>query len=156
MTHFNVVLLDQRGTGKSSPVTAQSLAKLGGPENQTGYLQHFRLRAMHTRDSHAPSTANYAGLLSTHAIVLERRADNIVKDSEIIRSVLIGPDEQWSILGQSFGGFCCLRYLSTAPQSEQLTARILSTDTASRALDNPFFDAHSHFEPHLQASVRCS
>jgi hypothetical protein len=25
---------------------------------------------------------------------------------------------RWTILGQSFGGFCCLTYLSIAPQGE--------------------------------------
>ena len=44
------------------------------------------------------------------------RADNIVRDAEAIRKQLIG-DKQWSILGQSFGGFCALRYLSAAPEA---------------------------------------
>ena len=39
------------------------------------------------------------------------RADNIVKDAEFIRNEMIG-DKPWSILGQSFGGFCALNYLS--------------------------------------------
>jgi pimeloyl-ACP methyl ester carboxylesterase len=39
------------------------------------------------------------------------RADNIVKDAEYIRNKMIG-DKPWSILGQSFGGFCALNYLS--------------------------------------------
>ena len=39
------------------------------------------------------------------------RADNIVKDAEFIRNKMIG-DKPWSILGQSFGGFCALNYLS--------------------------------------------
>ena len=36
-------------------------------------------------------------------------------DAEAIREQLIG-DQSWSIIGQSFGGFCVLRYLSAAPQ----------------------------------------
>ncbi len=39
------------------------------------------------------------------------RADNIVNDAEFIRNKMIG-DKPWSILGQSFGGFCALNYLS--------------------------------------------
>jgi len=39
---YRVLLLDQRGTGKSSPVTFQSLAHLKGPKTQAGYLRHFR------------------------------------------------------------------------------------------------------------------
>ena len=80
---FRVLLLDQRGTGASTPITAQTLRHLT-PEAQAEYLQHFR-------------------------------ADNIVRDAEAIRKTLIG-DKPWSILGQSFGGFCAMNYLSTAPE----------------------------------------
>ncbi len=38
-------------------------------------------------------------------------ADNNVNDAEFIRNKMIG-DKPWSILGQSFGGFCALNYLS--------------------------------------------
>ena len=40
------------------------------------------------------------------------RADAIVADCELLRAAL-GVD-RWSVLGQSFGGFCALSYLSTA------------------------------------------
>ncbi|WP_157617557.1 alpha/beta fold hydrolase [Vibrio mexicanus] len=50
------------------------------------------------------------------------RADNIVRDAEFIREKL-GVDK-WSILGQSFGGFCSLTYLSLFPQS--LTASYIT------------------------------
>jgi pimeloyl-ACP methyl ester carboxylesterase len=43
------------------------------------------------------------------------RADNIVRDAELIRAELAGPDARWSVLGQSFGGFCVTHYLSAAP-----------------------------------------
>ena len=43
------------------------------------------------------------------------RADSIVADCELIREAL-GVD-RWSVLGQSFGGFCALSYLSTAAGS---------------------------------------
>jgi pimeloyl-ACP methyl ester carboxylesterase len=76
------VLLDQRGTGASSPVNRQSLAGLAATEQAT-YLRHFR-------------------------------ADAIVRDAELLRSQLIG-ERSWSVLGQSFGGFCALTYLSLAP-----------------------------------------
>jgi pimeloyl-ACP methyl ester carboxylesterase len=42
------------------------------------------------------------------------RADSIVRDSELIRREL--EVDRWSILGQSFGGFCTLTYLSIAPE----------------------------------------
>ena len=44
------------------------------------------------------------------------RADSIIKDAEWIRKELIGPEKKWSILGQSFGGFCAVHYLSAAPE----------------------------------------
>ncbi|WJG23288.1 alpha/beta fold hydrolase [Vibrio furnissii] len=43
------------------------------------------------------------------------RADNIVRDAEFIRQQW-GID-RWAILGQSFGGFCSLTYLSLFPNS---------------------------------------
>ncbi|WP_318442923.1 alpha/beta fold hydrolase [Photobacterium leiognathi] len=83
LTKYRVLLLDQRGTGKSTPITHQTLA-MKTPEQQAEYLSHFR-------------------------------ADNIVRDAEFIREAL--GIKQWSILGQSFGGFCSLHYLSFYPQS---------------------------------------
>ena len=77
---FRVLMLDQRGTGRSTPVgTLPGLS----PAEQAEYLTHFR-------------------------------ADSIVRDAELIRAEL-GVD-RWSILGQSFGGFCVMTYLSLAPE----------------------------------------
>src|SRR6266568_5268158 len=42
------------------------------------------------------------------------RADSIVADAESIRRRLTG-GAPWSVLGQSFGGFCAVTYLSQAP-----------------------------------------
>jgi pimeloyl-ACP methyl ester carboxylesterase len=78
---YRVLMLDQRGTGRSSPVG--SLPGLGADE-QADRLALFR-------------------------------ADAIVADAELLREHL-GVD-RWSILGQSFGGFCALHYLSVAPGS---------------------------------------
>ena len=80
---YRVLLLDQRGTGRSSRITARSLAALGSPRAQADYLALFR-------------------------------ADSIVLDAELIRRELAG-GEPWSVLGQSFGGFCTVTYLSFAP-----------------------------------------
>ena len=43
------------------------------------------------------------------------RADNVVRDCEAVREAL--GVQWWSVLGQSFGGFCTLSYLSMAPGS---------------------------------------
>lgn len=43
------------------------------------------------------------------------RADSIVRDAEWIRHHWLG-GLKWSVLGQSFGGFCVVHYLSAAPE----------------------------------------
>jgi pimeloyl-ACP methyl ester carboxylesterase len=81
LEEFRVLMLDQRGTGRSSPVGA-----LPGltPAEQADRLRHFR-------------------------------ADAIIRDAECLRREL--GVERWSILGQSFGGFCVTSYLSLAPEA---------------------------------------
>jgi pimeloyl-ACP methyl ester carboxylesterase len=83
LTEYRVLLLDQRGTGRSAPATRKTLARLGSAQAQADYLTHFR-------------------------------ADSIVLDAELIRRELSG-GAPWSVLGQSFGGFCAVTYLSFAP-----------------------------------------
>lgn len=42
-----------------------------------------------------------------------------MRDSELLRRLLLpaeGPLSRWTLLGQSFGGFCCVTYLSFAPK----------------------------------------
>lgn len=78
---YRVLLLDQRGTGRSTPVGPEIPGDT--PEAQAEYLTHFR-------------------------------ADSIVRDAEAIRKEL--GVERWSVLGQSFGGFTSMTYLSNAPE----------------------------------------
>jgi pimeloyl-ACP methyl ester carboxylesterase len=80
---YRVLLLDQRGTGRSTPATRQTLARLPSSAAQADYLSHFR-------------------------------ADSIAADAELIRPQITG-GVPWSVLGQSFGGFCAVSYLSAAP-----------------------------------------
>ncbi|KAG6873844.1 hypothetical protein C0995_010456 [Termitomyces sp. Mi166 len=106
--------LDPRGTGLSTPFSAD-LVSDKSDEEVFEYLKHFR-------------------------------ADNIVRDCEAIRKILLGnktdeEDRKWTILGQSFGGFCCLTYLSFYPEGLKevfITAGIPplvdSPDTVYRAL----------------------
>ncbi|MET9365961.1 alpha/beta fold hydrolase [Streptomyces sp. NPDC006632] len=82
---YRVLLLDQRGTGRSTPANRQTLPLRGGAAQQADYLSHFR-------------------------------ADSIVRDAELIRRRLLGDQGRWTLLGQSFGGFCTLTYLSLAPE----------------------------------------
>lgn len=56
---------------------------------------------------------------------MHRRADSIVRDAEIVRKALVPRDNhggRWSLLGQSFGGFCCMTYLSIAPEGTYVAA----------------------------------
>jgi pimeloyl-ACP methyl ester carboxylesterase len=87
LRRYRVLLLDQRGTGRSTPQDRHSLAGLT-PAQQADRLAMFR-------------------------------ADAIVADAEVLRRHLLG-DAPWTLLGQSFGGFCTWTYLSFAP--EGLTA----------------------------------
>lgn len=78
LSEYRVVMLDQRGTGKSTPVTDEILTQ--GTAAVVEYLQLLR-------------------------------ADSIVRDAEAMREHLGAPT--WNTLGQSFGGFTTLAYLST-------------------------------------------
>lgn len=80
---FRILMLDQRGTGRSTPVTRTTLPREGDHRQQADYLSHFR-------------------------------APQIVRDAEQFRKALgSGP---WTTLGQSYGGFCTLSYLSFHPE----------------------------------------
>ncbi|MDQ5853562.1 MAG: alpha/beta hydrolase, partial [Chloroflexota bacterium] len=81
---YRVLLLDQRGTGRSMPLTVETLAHFETAQALADYLKCFR-------------------------------ADAIVQDAEWIRRALLGERGTWSVLGQSFGGFCVTHYLSVAP-----------------------------------------
>ncbi|MEU2350440.1 alpha/beta fold hydrolase [Modestobacter sp. NPDC049651] len=80
---FRVVLLDQRGTGRSSRVTARSIARFPDPVDAAHHLLAFR-------------------------------ADSVVRDAEHLRTTVFG-GRRWTTLGQSYGGFLTLTYLSLAP-----------------------------------------
>ena len=55
------------------------------------------------------------GAVEQAAYLTHFRADSIVRDAELVRRAL--GVEKWSVLGQSFGGFCVLAYLSAFPGS---------------------------------------
>jgi pimeloyl-ACP methyl ester carboxylesterase len=39
---FRIILMDQRGTGRSTPITTNTLARCGTAEQQAKYLSFFR------------------------------------------------------------------------------------------------------------------
>jgi pimeloyl-ACP methyl ester carboxylesterase len=81
-TH-RVLLLDQRGTGRSAPLTGRAVAGWSDAE-----------------------IAAYLRLM---------RADSIVRDAEVLRQRVAG-GRTWETLGQSYGGFVTMAYLSLAPE----------------------------------------
>lgn len=86
---YELILLDYRGMGFSCPVSASTLAQVGGPEEQAEYLKHFRADNI-VRDSEAVRKV-------------------LTKDYP--------PEKKkWSIFGQSYGGMTSLTYLSFAPE----------------------------------------
>ncbi len=95
---YRVVMLDQRGTGRSTPQDRRTLLPTG----------------------ERPDTATVRRLAEHLALF---RADSIVDDAEALRRHLLG-DQPWTVLGQSFGGFCTWTYLSRAP--EGLTAALVT------------------------------
>lgn len=78
LSEHRVVMLDQRGTGRSTAVDDRDLER--GSDAVAEHLTHLR-------------------------------ADSIVRDAEAFRQHLGA--ETWNVLGQSFGGFTTLAYLST-------------------------------------------
>ncbi len=118
-----VVLMDQRGTGSSTPITKQSLERR--------FPDLFSLDGQDFEDTEEFSTA----LKEATDFMAQFRADNIVKDAEFIRKVLMytptvddeemedfdatkekydasKPNPWGAVIGQSFGGFCTMTYLS--------------------------------------------
>ncbi len=74
--------------------------------DQRGTVRSARVDAASlVREGDAAAQADY---------LAQFRADSIVRDAEFIRRSLCG-DEPWTVLGQSFGGFCALNYLSFHP-----------------------------------------
>ena len=85
MEKFRIVLLDQRGTGRSSRIDSALISAFESGEKGADYLTHFR-------------------------------ADSIVRDAEAFRVQVFG-GTKWLTLGQSYGGFITLAYLSCAPEA---------------------------------------
>ena len=124
-----VVLMDQRGTGRSMPISRQSLMKMfpdlfllddvKDDETTTGVEGSAKMLLGKARMSKAVADA------ADH--LAKFRADSIVRDAEWIREALLSrsspsteddapsrdPRPWGAALGQSFGGFCLMTYLSS-------------------------------------------
>ena len=78
------------------------------------------------------------------------RADSIVRDAELIRRQLVGEGEPWSVLGQSYGGFCAVTYLSMHPQGLRETFITGGLPPLSGTPD----DYYRHTYPEVQRKTR--
>lgn len=89
------------GTGLSTTVTSKTLDIEGGSVQQADYLKFFR--------------ADNIGELASISISGWSNISQ-VRDCEAIRKTLTADfpeaNKKWTLLGQSFGGFCCVNYLS--------------------------------------------
>lgn len=112
-TH-RIILPDQRGTGRSTPVDAATIAGFDG-EAGADYLACFR-------------------------------ADSVVDDLEHFRKTTFN-GERWQTLGQSYGGFLTLTYLSRAP--EGLSACYVAGGVPS--LDPSADEVYRHTYPRVRA-----
>ena len=86
---YQLLYLDYRGTGLSTPINTDALLQRGGPEAQADYLKLFRADSI-VRDFEAVRKC----------LTAEFPEDR----------------KKWSSFGQSYGGFVTLTYLSLYPQ----------------------------------------
>ncbi|KAL3945135.1 MAG: hypothetical protein SGBAC_000803 [Bacillariaceae sp.] len=130
-TYKRIVLMDQRGTGRSTPITKQTLQQrfpdlfLFDTDNDIDTDDHTTKKGdLESQFVQRPKDHQkfLAGLEQTTRYMAQFRADNIVKDAEAIKEALLVPLEPGSpepgprpygcAIGQSFGGFCMMSYLS--------------------------------------------
>jgi len=134
-----VVFMDQRGTGKSSTITKQTLQKrfpdlflidddtdsITGTVSSMSSVKADIENFMDSREEEAKKVKTALGEAVQY--MSHFRADNIVKDAEAVKEALLqspagveegqeAPPTPWGCaLGQSFGGFCMMSYLSLIP-----------------------------------------
>jgi hypothetical protein len=129
-----IILMDPRGTGRSSPITKQTLEKKF--PGLFSLDQSSKLTAENL--SYKQSLSDFFVQLRQNNLIEDTmvdclslnlscavnymsnfRADNIVLDAEAVKDALLLPPTDanevrpWgAVLGQSFGGFCIMTYLS--------------------------------------------
>jgi len=129
-TFDRVILMDQRGTGRSSPITKQTLRRM--------FPNLFLLGSdVENDESDAVMQLKEAqislAVTEASSYLTKFRADSIIRDAEWIREALCRsstpmtsksaedtndkddflPRPWGAALGQSFGGFCLMTYLSS-------------------------------------------
>ena len=88
---YQILFIDQRGTGLSTPISAATLALHGDIHRQADYLTLFR----------------------ADSIVLDLEAVRKSLTADYPKEL-----KKWSVFGQSFGGFCVFSmYFSVSPSN---------------------------------------
>ncbi|MCX4831902.1 alpha/beta hydrolase [Streptomyces sp. NBC_01016] len=130
--------------------------RFSGPAAWLGRaLKDYRVLLLDQRGTGASATVNRQTLPlrgdveQQAAYVGHFRADSIVRDCEFIRREVTG-GAPWTILGQSFGGFCAVRYLSSAP--EGLETAIVTGGLPT--LDGHADDVYRAAYPRVERKVR--
>ncbi|CAB9529102.1 proline iminopeptidase [Seminavis robusta] len=135
-----IVLMDQRGTGRSTPLTKQTL--------ELQFPDLFLLDEAKEGEPSEEVTAKVEQAAKEVTDYMSKfRADNIVKDAEDIKEALMMPADEpvteprpWGLsMGQSFGGFCTMTYLSTIEHPPRIC---LLTGGIAPML-TPAFDAYT-------------
>jgi pimeloyl-ACP methyl ester carboxylesterase len=115
-SHLPPLVFFQGGPGFGSP-------RPMGKSGMMGHLlKHYRVFLLDQRGTGRstkmmPETLLQRGSASEQAAYATHfRADSIVRDAESIRKLLIGEQTPWCSLGQSYGGFILLTYLSLHPE----------------------------------------
>lgn len=139
-----IVLMDQRGTGKSTPITKQTLERkfpdlflLDSSDNNNNNNMEINCRSLDDDEigTLAEKERVQKAVVKVTDFLAQFRADNIVQDAEYIREALMlqtlsEEDEDdssrraalpWGCsLGQSYGGFCQMTYLSQVEHPPRL------------------------------------
>ena len=98
--HFRVILPDQRGTGRSNRIDTHTMA---------------RIAAAHADDTIGGVSGASAAARAQADYLKLFLADSIVRDFEHLRRTEFG-GRKWVTMGQSYGGFLTLTYLSLFPE----------------------------------------
>ena len=107
-------------------------------------LQDFRVFFLDQRGTGLSSPLGYEATRDPIRLaqrLVHFRADSIVADAEWIREKL--KIEQWSLLGQSFGGFVALHYLSQHPDSLKEVLFAGGLPPVNRGVDEIYAATHA-------------
>lgn len=158
LQHYDrVVLMDQRGTGRSTPITAQRLKRqypnlflFDENEHQDTIPTLDEIKKQNQDNGKVQLVQD--AVQEVYEYMCSFRADSIVQDAEILRDALLfnrleeqdtkpspTPTPWGCCLGQSYGGFCQMTYLSQVKDPPRI---MLFTGGIAPML-TPLYDVYS-------------